>query len=207
MARATAVEAADGRRDQAPRGPHQLKVELERVADLRTEKARRALGLPRMRPTQTQWPAFQAVGGALAAAGAQAILYGSAARTRSRCLCVFEEPAPWLQPSDNGTVGVDPDMVREFFLQDCDETTTEQELGRLTRQSLTPFTQPPRQIAWQQKSATYFVCAEDLATTAHVQRQRVRANTRLVEFNAGHHPISLTPYAFAQSIAAAVDHD
>jgi acetyl esterase/lipase len=35
------------------------------------------------------------------------------------------EPAPWLAPSDDGTVGVDPDMVREFFLQDCDEVTTE----------------------------------------------------------------------------------
>ena len=57
--------------------------------------------------------------------------------------------------SDDGTVGVDPDMIREFFLQDCDELTTEQALSRLTRQSLKPFTQPPRQIAWQQKPSTY----------------------------------------------------
>jgi pimeloyl-ACP methyl ester carboxylesterase len=126
---------------------------------------------------------------------------------QSQADLIGSEPAPWLQPSDDGTVGVDPGMIREFFLQDCDTTTTEQALGRLTRQSLAPFTQPPRQIAWQQKPATYFVCTEDLATTAEVQRQRVRATTRLVDFNAGHHPFLSRPDAFAESLAAAVDHD
>ena len=118
---------------------------------------------------------------------------------------IGSEPAPWLQPGDDGTVGVDPDMIREFFLQDCDEATTEQALDRLTRQSLTPFTQPPRQIAWHQKPATYLVCTEDLATPAEVQRQRVRADTRLVEFKAGHHPFLSRPDAFAQSIAAELE--
>jgi pimeloyl-ACP methyl ester carboxylesterase len=125
---------------------------------------------------------------------------------QSQADLIGSEPAPWLQPGDDGTVGVDPGMIREFFLQDCDTTTTEQALGRLTRQSLAPFTQPPRQIAWQQKPATYFVCTEDLATPAQVQRQRVRANTRRVEFSAGHHPFLSRPDAFAHSIAAAVDH-
>lgn len=72
-----------------PRALHQVEVDLTHVADLSTEKARKALGLPRMRQTQAQWPAFQDVGEQLAAAGAQAILYSSAARTRSLCLCVF----------------------------------------------------------------------------------------------------------------------
>jgi hypothetical protein len=44
-----------------------------------------------------------------------------------------------------------------------------------------------RQVAWQQKPVTYFVCTEDLATPAEVQHQRVKADTRLVEFSAGHH--------------------
>jgi pimeloyl-ACP methyl ester carboxylesterase len=114
------------------------------------------------------------------------------------------EPAPWLLPGDDGTVGVDPDMIREYFLQDCDEVTTEQAIGRLTRQSLTPFTQPPRHVAWQKKSSTYFVCTEDLATPAEVQRRRARPNTRLVEVNAGHHPFLSCPDAFARSIAAEV---
>jgi pimeloyl-ACP methyl ester carboxylesterase len=122
---------------------------------------------------------------------------------QSQADLIGSEPAPWLQPSDDGTVGVDPGMIREFFLQDCDETTIEQALGRLTRQSLTPFMQPPRQIAWRQKPATYFVCTEDLATPAEVQRLRARAGTRLVEFNAGHHPFLSRPDAFAESIAGA----
>jgi pimeloyl-ACP methyl ester carboxylesterase len=125
---------------------------------------------------------------------------------QSQAELIGSEPAPWLQPSDDGTVGVDPDMIREFFLQDCDETTTEQAVGRLTRQSLAPFTQPPRQIAWQQKPATYFVCTEDLATPAEVQRRRVKANTRLVEFSAGHHPFLSRPDEFAESIVSAIKH-
>jgi pimeloyl-ACP methyl ester carboxylesterase len=123
---------------------------------------------------------------------------------QSQADLVGSEPAPWLAPSDDGTVGVDPDMVREYFLQDCDEVTTEQALTRLTRQSLTPFTQPPRQIAWQQKSTTYVVCTKDLATPADVQRRRVRPGARVVEFDAGHHPFLSRPDAFAQTLAAAI---
>ena len=124
---------------------------------------------------------------------------------QSQADLIGSEPAPWLAPSDDGTVGVDPDMIREFFLQDCDELTTEQALSRLTRQSTTPFTQPPRQIAWQQKPATYFVCTADLATPAEVQRRRVRRGARVVEFDAGHHPFLSRPEAFAQTIAAEID--
>jgi pimeloyl-ACP methyl ester carboxylesterase len=115
------------------------------------------------------------------------------------------EPAPWMIPGDDGTVSVKPDLIREFFLQDCDEATTEQALARLTRQSLTPFTQPPRQIAWKQKPATYFVCTDDLATPAEVQRRRVKQNVRSVEFQAGHHPFLSRPEQFAHSIAAEID--
>jgi pimeloyl-ACP methyl ester carboxylesterase len=124
---------------------------------------------------------------------------------QSQAELIGSEPAPWLQPDDDGTIGVDPDMIREFFLQDCDETVTEQALDRLTRQSLTPFTQPPRQIAWHQTPASYFVCTQDLATPAEVQRQRARSDTRLVEFNAGHHPFLSRPDAFAHSIAAEIE--
>jgi pimeloyl-ACP methyl ester carboxylesterase len=124
---------------------------------------------------------------------------------QSQADVIGSEPAPWLAPSDDGTVGVDPAMVRALFLQDCDAVTTEQALKRLTRQSLTPFTQPPRQIAWQHKAATYFVCTEDLATPAEVQRQRVARGARVVEFEAGHHPFLSRPDAFARAIAGAID--
>ncbi len=119
---------------------------------------------------------------------------------QSQADLIGSEPAPWMIPGDDGTVGVDPEMIREFFLGDCDEETTEQALARLTRQSITPFTQPPRHIAWRQKPATYFVCTQDLATPAEAQRRRVREGTRLVEFSAGHHPFLSRPDAFAQTI-------
>jgi pimeloyl-ACP methyl ester carboxylesterase len=45
---------------------------------------------------------------------------------QSEAQLIGSEPAPWLRPSDDGTVGVDPGMIRESFLQDCDEATTEQ---------------------------------------------------------------------------------
>jgi len=124
---------------------------------------------------------------------------------QSQADLIGSEPAPWLAPGDDGTVGVDPEMIREFFLQDCDEVTTEQALARLTRQSLTPFTQSPRQIAWREKTATYFICTEDLATPAEVQRRRVRAGARVVEFAAGHHPFLSRPDAFAEAIAAEIE--
>jgi pimeloyl-ACP methyl ester carboxylesterase len=123
---------------------------------------------------------------------------------QSQAEIIGDVPAPWMAPGDDGTVGVHADLIRELFLQDCDEGTTTQALERLTRQAVTPFMQAPRQIAWQQKPATYFVCTEDLATPAEAQRQRVRAGTRLVEFPAGHHPFLSRPDAFAQCIAAEI---
>jgi hypothetical protein len=114
------------------------------------------------------------------------------------------DPAPWLAPSDDGTVGVDPETIRELFPQDCDEVTTEQALSRLTRQSLTPFTQPPRQIAWRQKPTTYSSaqqtkrpppwCSADASDPAPVSSSLTP-----------HHPFLSRPDAFAQTIAAEID--
>lgn len=114
------------------------------------------------------------------------------------------EPAPWLDPGEDGTIGVHPDLIRDFFLQDCDEETTEAALSRLTRQSAVPFTQRPRRIGWRERPATYIVCTEDLATPADVQRRRVRGDALVVEFEAGHHPFLSRPEAFAQTVAAAL---
>jgi pimeloyl-ACP methyl ester carboxylesterase len=123
---------------------------------------------------------------------------------QSQAELIGSEPAPCVQPGEDGTLGVEPDMVRRFFLQDCDESTSDEAVSRLTRQSLTPFTQPPRQIAWRQKPATYFVCTEDLATPAQAQGRRVREGARAVEFAAGHHPFLSRPDAFAHSIATEI---
>ena len=114
------------------------------------------------------------------------------------------QPAPWMDPGDDGTVGVHADLVRELFLQDCDDATVEQALARLTRQSAMPFTQPPRHVAWQEKPSTYVVCTDDLAIPAELQRQRADAGARLIDFPSGHHPFLSQPEAFAESIAAEI---
>jgi pimeloyl-ACP methyl ester carboxylesterase len=115
------------------------------------------------------------------------------------------EPTPWMDPGDDGTVGVHTHLIRELFLQDCDETTTQQALARLTRQSAAPFAQAPRHIAWQEKPATYFVCTEDLAIPAELQRRRASARARLIDFPSGHHPFLSQPQTFAHSIAAEIN--
>jgi pimeloyl-ACP methyl ester carboxylesterase len=115
------------------------------------------------------------------------------------------EPAPWMLPGDDGTVGVDADIVAELFLQDCDDLTTQHAVQRLTRQSLAPFTQPPRQAAWQHKPATYVVCTEDLAIPAKTQRRRIKPGTRQIDFRAGHHPFLASPDAFAQCLVGAIE--
>ena len=124
---------------------------------------------------------------------------------QSQAEIIGSAPTPWMAPGDDGTVGVHAALIRELFLQDCDEPTIEQAVARLTRQSVAPFTQAPREIAWQHRPATYFVCTQDLATPAQTQRQRVNGNTRCVEFEAGHHPFLSRPDAFAQSIAVEID--
>ena len=116
---------------------------------------------------------------------------------QSQAEMIGGEPAPWLQPGED-TIGVDADMMPEYFMQDCDEATVEAAVARLTRQSLAPFSQPPREIAWRSTPASYIVCTRDLATPAETQRGRIRAGAHRVEFDAGHHPFLSRPDAFAQ---------
>lgn len=94
--------------DAFPREIITIDIDLERVADLTRAAARRALGLPRLRPTRAQWQAFQAVGAQLRADSAQGILYASAARARARCLCVFEAGLPHIQEIGERTLHRDP---------------------------------------------------------------------------------------------------
>lgn len=120
---------------------------------------------------------------------------------------VGAQPAPWMDPRDDGTVGVVPQIVRELFVQDCEPATIDAALERLTTQSAVPFAQPPREIAWRDTSWTYFVCTEDLAIPADVQRARARDERRLVDVRTGHHPFLAQPETFADALAAAVTND
>lgn len=87
--------------DDMPRDLHKIAVVLDSVADLSSPTARKAAGLPaRMSPTRSQWPKFQAIAARLIAEGAHGVLYGSAARSRSLCLCVFETGLAGLSIED-----------------------------------------------------------------------------------------------------------
>ena len=77
--------------DDVPRDLYRISVDLNNVVDVSTTAARTELGLPtRMRPAASQWRTFQKFATSLRAEGAEGVLYSSAARTRSLCLCVFE---------------------------------------------------------------------------------------------------------------------
>ena len=78
------AEAAQPPQDGLPRDLYKIAVSLERVVDLSSERARGALGLPRLSRSQTQWPAFQAVGERLAADG-----------PRRSCTARPRAPAPY----------------------------------------------------------------------------------------------------------------
>ena len=124
---------------------------------------------------------------------------------QSQADLIGSEPAPWLQPSDDGTVGVDPEMIREFFLQDCDETH-DRASGQPSHPSIAHAVHsatPPDRLATEARHVLRL--HRGSRHPAEVQRQRVRADTRLVEFSAGHHPFLSRPDAFAESIVATID--
>jgi hypothetical protein len=69
-----------------PRDLWRWRIKLPRAANL-SDLDR--VGLPPMIPSRRQWPAFQAVGESLHAAGWPALVGASAARPEGRTLCVF----------------------------------------------------------------------------------------------------------------------
>jgi hypothetical protein len=72
-----------------PRDLWRWHIEQPRVADLSDDGRLARVGLPALRPTRHQWPAFQAVGEQLHRVGWTALVSASAARPAGRTLCVF----------------------------------------------------------------------------------------------------------------------
>lgn len=76
---------------QMPRDLWGWEVAISGVVDLSSAERLAAVGLDRPRPGQRRWPAFQAVGEALCAAGHRGVLTLSAARPEHRVLCLFRD--------------------------------------------------------------------------------------------------------------------
>jgi pimeloyl-ACP methyl ester carboxylesterase len=112
------------------------------------------------------------------------------------------EPAPFLQFSEAGTFTARPEMMRELFLQDCDEATSAAAIERLTWQTARVGLEPVEVAAWQSIPSTYLVCAEDRASLPEWQRERAKRAGRVVELPAGHHPMLSRPDLVAAEILA-----
>jgi hypothetical protein len=83
------AEAALPPAQSLPRDLWRWRISLPQVADLSDGDKLAAAGLPPLKPTRRQWPAYQAVGEKLFADGWPALLSASAARPEGRTLCIF----------------------------------------------------------------------------------------------------------------------
>ncbi|GAB3806914.1 alpha/beta fold hydrolase [Micromonospora zhanjiangensis] len=109
-------------------------------------------------------------------------------------------PAPYLDVRPDGTFGVRPELATATFLQDCDPADVEQAHARLVRQSVAVTGQPVRAAAWRDVPSTYLVCARDNGTPPAVQRAQAARAGRVVEIEAGHHPMLSRPDAVADLV-------
>lgn len=91
-----------------PRDLWRYRLELDAVADLSDPTALAGAGLPPAAPDREQWPAFQAVGERLAQAGADGVLYASAARPAHRCVCIFAGALEKVEPLEHERVDAPP---------------------------------------------------------------------------------------------------
>jgi hypothetical protein len=83
------AEAGLPPRQRLPRHLWRWEISLPHAADLSDDGRLARVGLPRLRPTRLQWPAFQRIGERLHHEGWPAVVSRSAARPEGRTLCVF----------------------------------------------------------------------------------------------------------------------
>jgi pimeloyl-ACP methyl ester carboxylesterase len=111
-------------------------------------------------------------------------------------------PPPFLEFSADGTFSAVPSMMRDRFLHDCDDETTEAAIARLTRQTASVNAEPVKAAAWSKIPSTYLVCADDRATPPELQRSQAERAGRVVELPTGHHPMLSRPDLVAAEIVA-----
>jgi pimeloyl-ACP methyl ester carboxylesterase len=112
-------------------------------------------------------------------------------------------PPPWIDPGEDGTVGVHADVVREVFLWDVDSETADEAVARLTRQPAGVFTEPVPVCAWREKPSAFIVCARDRAIPEDVQRRFATRTQRVAELATGHFPFLTAPERLADALLTA----
>ena len=104
------------------------------------------------------------------------------------------EPAPWIDPGDDGTIGVHADVVREVFLWDVDDRH-----GRRGRRPADPpapgacSRTRSAVCAWREKPSTYLVCTRDRAIPAERAARLAARTRRVAELPTGHFPFLTAP--------------
>jgi len=111
-------------------------------------------------------------------------------------------PAPWLDPGEDGTIGVHADIVREVFLWDADPATADAAVARLARQPGRVFADPVAGCAWREKPSAYVVCALDRAIPPERQRAFAAHTGTVTELPTGHFPFLTAPDALARTLSA-----
>jgi len=107
------AEAALPPHQALPRDLWRWEVSLPAVADLSDGERLARVGLPPLKPTRLQWPAFQPVGERLHHDGWPALVSASAARPEGRALCVFRtsREVSGLEPTPPPTTVFEPPAV------------------------------------------------------------------------------------------------
>jgi len=95
-----------------PRDLWRYELALQRVVDLGYPEKLTAAGLPTALQQSSQWPMYQAIGGRLAATGAEGVLSGSAAGPGHRCVCVFAAALDRLTPIGRERIELAPPPPR-----------------------------------------------------------------------------------------------
>jgi len=77
--------------DQLPRDLWRFEVDIDRIADLRSEEQLARVGLAFPAPKRREWPAFQSVGERLHYAGWRGLRAPSAAQPNGEIVCLFRK--------------------------------------------------------------------------------------------------------------------
>jgi pimeloyl-ACP methyl ester carboxylesterase len=94
-----------------------------------------------------------------------------------------------LDIREDGTVSEGSQRFKTNVLIQLDELELVREsLRRLTRQSLSVFTQEPQGCAWKEKPSTYILCLNDEEVDVQFQRPGAERCTTVVEVPTNHFP-------------------
>jgi pimeloyl-ACP methyl ester carboxylesterase len=98
-----------------------------------------------------------------------------------------------LVPTTEGATVVPREAAAACFYNDCDATTVDWAVGRLSPQSMAALSQSPNRVAWRDRPSTYVVCENDMGLHPGLQQLLRRRCTDSVVWPTGHSPFLSRP--------------